>query len=579
MTTPNATPEEPIAEAPPLPVWRYVGRLAPLIVLWAVMAGLLGWLLYGRANWNDDSDRADMREWIDNTRIFRKTLAELVRDQVDLMLDDTPGPDHANRLNNKRDEIDEHIRAMTDPTRVYSSQLPLFPEVYKLEVDFSGVRAPASTDVSAIRWESPKPTPSGNARAQVRILEIEPPLGHGDATAVIRLEYRLHTYNQMQKQQDEFHFWQMLTAAVLVPTTLFASVLVVRFLRRERGRELDRWRAAVAAEHRERELLRSQVERQLVEKELLETRVKQQEAEKEKEELGRTLLQQQLDASQLKNRAAEAEKSALELKSQLYASIGIMAGSYAHNIKNLLVRPNDLITRCIEADGATFEQQGMLQEVKTTLGTVTERLQQILRTVRRDPANAEITRVDLATVVRESQHTWEEMGRDKWKIAIEVESPAEPLWVNGDLSHLQQAVENLVFNARDATFEMRNHLRDEAKREPDIGSRREQLLDAAGWKGEVFLRTFRDGGWVVLEVRDNGIGMTEEVRKNCLNTHFTTKRNNALYEGYSAGMGLGLSFVAVVLEHHGAQLEIESAPLRGTTFRIRFPLAEEAKEH
>ena len=52
----------------------------------------------------------------------------------------------------------------------------------------------------------------------------------------------------------------------------------------------------------------------------------------------------------------------------------------------------------------------------------------------------------------------------------------------------------------------------------------------------------------------------------------TTKRDNALYEGYSAGMGLGLSFVAVVLEHHGAKLEIESAPHRGTTFRMRFPL-------
>ena len=38
-------------------------------------------------------------------------------------------------------------------------------------------------------------------------------------------------------------------------------------------------------------------------------------------------------------------------------------------------------------------------------------------------------------------------------------------------------------------------------------------------------------------------------------------------------MGLGLSFVAMVLEHHGATLEIDSAPLRGTTFRVRFPLA------
>jgi signal transduction histidine kinase len=75
----------------------------------------------------------------------------------------------------------------------------------------------------------------------------------------------------------------------------------------------------------------------------------------------------------------------------------------------------------------------------------------------------------------------------------------------------------------------------------------------------------------MLEVRDNGIGMTEEVRLKCLQPHFTTKRDNALYEGYSAGMGLGLSFVAMVLEHHGAKLEIESKVRTGTTFRVSFP--------
>ena len=39
------------------------------------------------------------------------------------------------------------------------------------------------------------------------------------------------------------------------------------------------------------------------------------------------------------------------------------------------------------------------------------------------------------------------------------------------------------------------------------------------------------------------------------------------------GMGLGLSFVLAILEHHHARLEIDSEPLRGTTFRIRFPAA------
>ncbi len=556
MTIPTPNPY-PTPESAAPSVWRYVGRLTPLVVLWAVMAGLLGWLLHARANWDEDSDQADMREWIDNTRVFRKTLAELARDYVDLVMDTSPGPDHANRLRNKRDEIGEHIRAMTEPLRVYSAQLPLFPEVYKLEVDFSRVHPPDGRDVSTIGWDSPKPSPTGNARAQLRTLTFEPQLGRADATAIIRLEYRLHTYNQMQKQQDEFHFWQTLAAVVLIPTTLFVAVLVVMFLRRERRRELDR-------AERDRKLLKTQ-------NDLLETQVKQKVAEQASEELRLKMLEQKLETAQLETRATVAEKATLELQSQLYASIGIMAASYAHNIKNLLVRPNDLLTRCIDGDGATHERQGMLQEVKRTLGTVTERLQEILRTVRRDPANAEITQVDMAALIRDTQNTWAETGRDRWKIAIAAEAGDELLQVNGDASHIKQAVENLIFNARDATFEMRNHLRDEAKHATDPQARRRQLLEAAAWKGEVTLRTFRDGDSVVLEVQDNGIGMTEEVRKNCLKTHFTTKRNNALYEGYSAGMGLGLSFVAVVLEHHGAKLEIDSAPLRGTTFRIRFP--------
>ena len=556
------------------PAWRYVGRLVPLAILWAILVGLLGWLLYSRANWGEESDRADVREWLDNTRVFRKTLSELVAEYVDLLDERNPGFDYIDRLNIKRAEIEEHLRAMVEPTRMYSGQLPLFPNVYALEVDFSGMTGPDGAPVEPIRWESPKPRPGGPAKAQLRTLEYAPPLDRSGPHATIHCVYQLHSFNRMQKQQDEYRRWQTLAAFVLVPTTLLAMYMVARFLRRERARELEKWRSAAEAEHRERELLAAQVERELIERNLLAARVKQQEAERASEELGRKLLEQELEAARLVNRAAAAEREALEMKSQLYASIGIMAGSYAHNIKNLLVRPNDLLARCMESADADREQQNMLGEVKATLGTVTERLQQILRTVRRDPANAEVTTVDVGELVRETQQTWAEMGRDKWKLAMTADVPPEPAWVTGDLSHLQQAVENLVFNARDATFEMRNHLRDEAKREVDPAARRQKLLDAAGWKGEVHLTAQRAGDRLVLEVSDNGIGMTDEVRRNCLKTHYTTKRDNALYEGYSAGMGLGLSFVAMVLEHHGGELEIESAPLRGTTFRIRFPLAE-----
>jgi signal transduction histidine kinase len=167
------------------------------------------------------------------------------------------------------------------------------------------------------------------------------------------------------------------------------------------------------------------------------------------------------------------------------------------------------------------------------------------------------------------------VARDKGKPTLTAEVGSEPLGIEADLAHLQQAVENLLFNARDATFEMRNHLRNEARRKGDLApeGRRQALIAAAAWKGSVILRTHRVDDRAVLEVRDNGIGMTEEVRRRCTESHFSTKRDNAVYEGNSTGMGLGLSFVTVILEHHRAMLEIESQPLEGAVFRVNFPLA------
>src|SRR5262249_54236538 len=162
------------------------------------------------------------------------------------------------------------------------------------------------------------------------------------------------------------------------------------------------------------------------------------------------------------------------------------------------------------------------------------------------------------------------LARDKWKMNLELDLETDPaeLWIEGDLSHLQQAFENLLFNARDATFEMRNHLRDEARASlggETSAENRQALIAAAGWRGRVVLRTRRREGTAILEVQDNGIGMTDEIRRRCTETHFSTKRNNALFAGLSAGMGLGLSFVTVILEHHGAKLEIGSEPLQGAT--------------
>jgi signal transduction histidine kinase len=552
--------------------WQYARALAAPMLLWLLVVFALreplGTWLHGA----DSYDQAALQEWLRETLAFRETLPEMVEDYLSrahrfaaLRLGRVAGDLSAQEevkghLAVRREEIRQHLRALGDSTKMYAGKLPLFPIIYCLQVryepdpdlDVHFDDEPDSPRIGApITWDSEQPANASQYQ------DMDYPLKGG---ASVYLRYQLHAYNTRQRlEQEHNQRLRQVAGLALVATVLGVSWIAVSH-RRERERE------------RQQSLARSQVDQ----------------AERRHAETERKLRERELEL-------LRAEGRALELKSQLYASIGIMAGSYAHNIKNLLVRPNDLLRRCLEADALSADQELMLHEVQQTLGTVTERLQQILRTVRRDPTRSEQTTLDLNAVLRDLERTWKDLARDKWKVELVLElssgarggngeparsasgSPASALWIAGDLSHLQQAVENLLFNARDATFEMRNHLRDEARGAAglDASARRQALIAAASWKGRVVLRTRAEGDEVVLEVCDNGAGMSEEVRRRCTETHFSTKRDNAMYEGHSTGMGLGLSFVVAILEHHKARLEVESAPLAGTTFRVRFPAVVE----
>jgi signal transduction histidine kinase len=513
----------------------------PALVFWAGLVAGAAYLLYDRSRFSEKYDRAALREFLEERRPNKKTLAELIDDYLE------------EPSETKVHELEDQLDAMTEPLLTFRNGTPLFLDLFTIRITF-----PDRPDLD-LEWRSPERPLRAQQGGQVRTETILQFRSHDGTRVTVACEYRMHAFHKAQQEEAARQRWVYTIGGVVIGGGLLAIFWVYLFLRRERRRELTEVESAQALEHAENLRLGEQL--------------RAQQAEHSREELARHLLEQRLEAARQESRASEAEKSALEMKSELYASIGIMAGSYAHNIKNLLVRPNDLLARCLEGDGIPGEQASMLQEVRSTLGTVTERLQQILRTVRRDPNKADMTQIDLNELVRDTEHTWAEMARDKWKLGIRAERAAEPLVIHGDASHLQQAFENLLFNARDATFEMRNQARESARAVTDPAKRKQALIDAASWKGQVELRIYRDGDRAVLEVKDNGIGMTEEVRQRCAQTHFSTKRDNALYEGYNAGMGLGLSFVVVVLEHHGAELEIESEPRKGALFRMKFPLA------
>jgi signal transduction histidine kinase len=549
--------------------WRYVRALLAPVLIWALLIAALQRPLGDWVKGEESYDESALREWVEEARNHERTLAQMIDDYLRSAHRYAARHERASaagpavlwdalylELNKAREDVSvkwmqiyQHLRALCEPaTKLYQGQLLLFPTVYRMEVVFDPAALPGG-QVQALEKDGPvlgKPVvwDSGLPRTAEQYQPFEFGLHKNARVAVL---CQLHAFNKRQRKEKQ----EVDRVRYLVLLALAATVLSAFWLALVQGREREQERQRLLAQQRvhEAEGQRLEEERRRVEAE-------------------RRLLEQRVATE-------AAERQALELKSHLYAGIGIMAGSYAHNIKNLLVRPNDLLRRCLEGDGLPDDRERMLREVQQTLGTVTERLQQILHTVRRDPTQAELRVLDLNAVLAGLSRTWRDLAQERWKLELELELADGPLEVAGDVSHLQQAVENLLFNARDATFEMRNALREVARRGDglDERARRQAVLSAASWRGRVVLRTRRAGDEVWLEVSDNGAGMTEEVRRRCTETHFTTKRDNALYEGNSTGMGLGLSFVVAILEHHHARLEVESEPLRGTTFRARFPAA------
>ncbi len=98
------------------------------------------------------------------------------------------------------------------------------------------------------------------------------------------------------------------------------------------------------------------------------------------------------------------------------------------------------------------------------------------------------------------------------------------------------------------------------------------LLSNAFWAiaedGTVQVRTYRSAAGVVLEVRDDGRGMSAEVLAKVFTPYYTTRND---------GTGLGLAIVQRIVEDHDGSVEIQSAENEGTLVSICIPLTDEAR--
>ncbi len=120
--------------------------------------------------------------------------------------------------------------------------------------------------------------------------------------------------------------------------------------------------------------------------------------------------------------------------------------------------------------------------------------------------------------------------------------------VQADPNRLEQVLINLLINARDAIEEKQE------KRPP--GESRERIV----------VRTCRDGEQVRIEVRDSGVGISDEVKGRIFEPFFTTKR-----AGKGTGLGLPISY-GIIQDFRG-RMDFESEPGGGTTFIVQLPVS------
>lgn len=120
-----------------------------------------------------------------------------------------------------------------------------------------------------------------------------------------------------------------------------------------------------------------------------------------------------------------------------------------------------------------------------------------------------------------------------------------------DVGQIQQVLHNLLNNAADAIEE-----RVIADKLDDNSFRREISIMAD---------YYEEQQRVVVEIKDNGIGMSEDTLKKIFSIHFTTKKS---------GHGLGLANCQKIMESHHGDIIAESSQGKGTTFRLTLPRSQ-----
>jgi signal transduction histidine kinase/CheY-like chemotaxis protein len=217
-------------------------------------------------------------------------------------------------------------------------------------------------------------------------------------------------------------------------------------------------------------------------------------------------------------------------------SLGRLAGGVAHDFNNIL----GAMLGSVELLEEICPPQGRedLQTVRHGAERARDLTAQLLAFARKQPIVLEV--VDLSQAIAKVDRLLRRLVGPTIRLDISVE-PA--LQVRADASQLEQVLVNLVVNARDAM--------------PNGGALNVRVRGDRRGAAEV----------VVLEVEDHGVGMDSSTLGRLFDPFFSTKEK---------GTGLGLASSYGIIQQHGGDISVDSAPGSGARFRVVLPRVREA---
>jgi len=232
--------------------------------------------------------------------------------------------------------------------------------------------------------------------------------------------------------------------------------------------------------------------------------------------------------------------------------LGDLAGGIAHDFNNMLTAVSGY-AELLGARHDDTETRALLDELHAVTRQASE-LTHTLLTHSRSPSGRP-ERLVLEPFLRDTIAPYQRLLEPE--ITVRIESGAPDAAVSAVRSRLLQVVQNLLVNGRDAM--------------PGGGDLIVRLLPCRP-PGPGITTIPATGGarrWCAIEVRDTGCGMDEATRASVFEPDFTTK----------AGIrGFGLATAWDIVQDLGGDIEVESAPGQGSTFRVLLPLVDTADD-